>query len=78
MFGLLQRSRPVLLIFSGADRLHFEYQEKFVEPWRAALDKFASLLTVEVIPEANHVLGDPSWMAQAKALTGRWLDERFK
>lgn len=78
MFGLLQRNRPALLIFSGADRLQFEYQEKFVAPWRAALEKFASLLTVEVIPQANHVLGDPSWMAQARAMTGRWLDERFK
>jgi hypothetical protein len=78
MFRLLQRSRPVLLIFSGADRLQFEYQEKFVGPWGAALEKFASLLTVEVIPQANHVLGDPEWMAQAKVLTGRWLDERFR
>ena len=78
MFGLLQRSRPALLIFSGADRLQFEYQEKFVEPWRAALAEYASLLSVEVIPEANHVLGDPAWMAQARLLTGRWLDERFK
>lgn len=78
MFGLLQRNRPALLIFSGADRLQFEYQEKFVAPWRAALDRFASLLTVEVIPQANHVLGDPTWMAQARLLTGRWLDRRFK
>ncbi|MBM0106209.1 alpha/beta hydrolase [Steroidobacter sp. S1-65] len=78
MFGLLQRNRSALLIFSGADRLQFEYQEKFVAPWRAALEKFASLLTVEVIPQANHVLGDPAWMAQARVLTGRWLDERFK
>jgi hypothetical protein len=77
-FGLLQRGRPALLIFSGADRLQFEYQEKFVAPWREPLNALASLLSVEIIPEANHVLGDPSWMSQARSLTGRWLDERFR
>lgn len=77
MFGLLQRNCPVLLLFSGADRLHFEYQEKFATPWQAPLVQFDSLLSVDVIPAANHVLGDPAWVAQARQMTGQWLDRYF-
>lgn len=76
-FRLLQRDRPALLMFSGADRLYFEYQEKFATPWQQALAGFASLLSVEVIPAANHVLGDPAWVTQARQLTARWLDRYF-
>lgn len=76
-FRLLQRNRPALLMFSGADRLYFEYQEKFATPWNHALAGFASLLSVEVIPAANHVLGDPAWVAQARQMTAQWLDRHF-
>jgi uncharacterized protein len=76
-FRLMQRSRPALLIFSGADRLQFEYQEKFVALWREPLEKFTGLLRVDVIPNANHVLGDPDWIRQAREITAQWLDLNF-
>lgn len=76
-FGLLQANKPALLVFSGADRLQFEYQEKFETPWSAPLQKFAALLQVDIIAKANHVLGDPAWVAQARQLTGEWLQRRF-
>jgi len=77
IFRLLQRSRPALLIFSGADRLQFEYQEKFVALWSTPLEKFTGLLKVDVIPGANHVLGDPDWIRQAREITAQWLDLNF-
>jgi hypothetical protein len=73
-FRLLGRGVPALLIFSGADRLHQEYLEKFVAPWSAALGAFDGRLRVDVVPQANHVLGDPAWVGQARALTADWLD----
>ena len=77
MFRLLRRGAPALLIFSGADRLHAEYQEKFVVPWSGALGEFDRLLRVDLVPHANHVLGDPAWVDAARALTADWLDRRF-
>lgn len=76
-FRLLQRRAPVLLLFSGADRLYAEYQEKFAEPWAAALTQHRQFIDVHVVEKANHVLGDPAWIAQADQLTERWLDARF-
>ena len=78
LFGLLQKRAPALLLFSGADRLQFEYQEKFATPWSGPLHEFDSLLQVTVIPKANHVLGDAAWVAEARTITAAWLDRCFK
>jgi hypothetical protein len=77
IFRLLGRDAPALLIFSGADRLQFEYQEKFVALWSEPLKAFESQLRVDVIPGANHVLGDPAWIAAARRITASWLDQKF-
>jgi hypothetical protein len=74
MFRLLDSGTPALFLFSGNDRLQWEFQEKFVELWPHALQSAADRWRVEIIPGANHVLGDPSWVAEARRLTGLWLD----
>jgi pimeloyl-ACP methyl ester carboxylesterase len=78
LFGLLQRKSPALLLFSGADRLQFEYQEKFATPWAEALREHEALLQVTVIPKANHVLGDAAWVDEARRITADWLDRCVK
>lgn len=77
-FRLLERRAPVLLLFSGADRLYAEYLEKFDEPWAAPLAPYRPSINLHVIEKANHVLGDPSWIAQANLYTEEWLDARFR
>jgi hypothetical protein len=57
--------------------LHFEYEEKFVQPWSSAIAQHARLLRVEMIPQANHVLSDPAWIAQARSCTADWLHAHF-
>jgi pimeloyl-ACP methyl ester carboxylesterase len=74
---LLQRKTPVFLLFSGADRLYFEYQEKFAEPWQDELRTHESLVDLAVVENANHVLGDAAWVAEARLLTAQWLTARF-
>lgn len=76
-FRALHGGARALLIFSGADRLHWEYQEKFVEPWSEALAQVQSRLTVAVVPKANHILSDPAWIAETKQLSCAWLDQYF-
>lgn len=77
MFSLLRAGAPALLVFSGADRLHWEFEEKFRQPWDSALKGFSKQLDVQVIPAANHVLGEPTWIAAARRMTAEWLQARF-
>ena len=76
-FSLLGTGRPALLIFSEADRLRWEYQEKFEQPWAEALEPYRALLSTAVIANANHVLGDPASVEEARRLTDLWLDAHF-
>jgi hypothetical protein len=76
-FHVLGERTPMLLLFSGADRLHFEYEEKLVTPWGAALAQSESKPTIAVIPNANHILSDPKWIAESKRITADWLDRNF-
>jgi pimeloyl-ACP methyl ester carboxylesterase len=77
MFHLIGARIPALLLFSGADRLQWEFQEKFLEPWSQAIQRAGERLIVETIPNANHVLGDPAWVAEARRATATWLDRFF-
>jgi alpha-beta hydrolase superfamily lysophospholipase len=77
MFRLLAGGNPALLIFSGADRLQWEYEEKFARPWAEALLRYREHLEVPVIPSANHVLSEPAWVQETRRLTQRWLQTKF-
>jgi len=56
LLDMLGRRRPVLLAFGGADRLFWEYQERFQQPHQSVVAPYAEWLEVQVIPRANHVL----------------------
>jgi uncharacterized protein len=77
LFDMLHRKRPVLLAFSGADRLHSEFKELFGDPHATVLEQFADRLDVRVIEQANHVLTFPEWQEAFFAACEQWLDARF-
>lgn len=75
--SLLESQRPMLLLFSGNDRLHFEFEEKFEARNIDLKDQRGRLYEVLVIPQANHVLSDS---ASTHALLDRaeqWLIHRY-
>lgn len=76
-FALLRAQTPILLLFSGADRLKWEFDEKFAEPWAAGLAPYAAITQVSMVEKANHVLSDPAWVADAAHQTAAWLDRHF-
>jgi hypothetical protein len=76
-FGLLISGRPALLIFGERDRLRVHYAEKFVAPWIHALEPYKAQISLEVIPDANHILGEPKAVADACRATAAWLDANF-
>ena len=76
-FSMLETSRPMLHIFSGNDRLAWEFEEKFVEPNEKRLANYKSLYEIHTIENANHILSHPDWFNQMLDISSAWL-RRFK
>lgn len=71
--NMLETSRPMLHIFSGADRLAWEFEEKFFEHYRDKIEQYEDMLEVHTIDKANHILGHPDWFNQMLDISKRWL-----
>jgi len=71
--NMLETSRPMLHIFSGADRLAWEFEEKFSEKHREQLDQYSDVLEIHTIDKANHILGHPDWFNQMLDISKHWL-----
>lgn len=54
-------SRKVLLIFSGADRLHWEFEEKYIQKYAQEFQKLRKNIDIHVINNANHILSFTEW-----------------
>lgn len=77
LFELVDRSCPLLLVFSGGDRLAWEYEEKFAVPNADKLKLIGDQLVVKTIPNANHILSDQESQAQMFEILDSWLNERY-
>ena len=75
--SMLESSGPLLLVFSGADRLHAQFAENFESHNEARIRHLRHLYSVHVVPHANHVLSDPAWIAEMLDVGERWLTTRY-
>jgi len=76
-FRMLSTRRPMLLVFGGGDRLHWEYEEKFVSRHRERLASMPPLVEVHVVDQANHVLSLREWQDEMLDVSTRWLKTHF-
>ena len=76
-FSMLSRRRPMLLVFGGSDRLHWEYQEKFVSRHRERIAAMPSLTEVHVVELANHVLSLQEWQDEMLSVSTAWMKKHF-
>jgi alpha-beta hydrolase superfamily lysophospholipase len=76
-FKMLSTRRPMLLVFGGSDRLHYEYQEKFLARHSEQLKSLPELAEVHVIASANHVLSFTEWQRELLDVSERWLKTNF-
>jgi pimeloyl-ACP methyl ester carboxylesterase len=76
-FFRLLASRPMLLIFSGSDRLYAEYQEKFVPRHRSSLSQHSERLELAVVENANHIFTFSEWQEEMLDRSCAWLQHRF-
>lgn len=75
---VLDSKRPMLLIFSGNDRLHHEFEEKFEIRHPDLASQRGHLYETVVIPQANHVLSDRTSVAQLLDHADRWLVHLYR
>jgi pimeloyl-ACP methyl ester carboxylesterase len=73
-FDTLVSTRPILLIFSEADRLYSIYQERFAQPHQASLRQHQDKFEIHVVKDANHIFSLPEWEEGMFGHVASWLD----
>jgi uncharacterized protein len=76
-FKMLKNSKKMLLIFSGADRLLYEFEEKFESIYIKQLKPLKEHYEVITIPEANHILSLKEWEDEMHAEVSQWLGKYY-
>lgn len=76
-FDMVDSGRQILFIFSGSDRLDWEYEEKFARRHAERLAGAKDCYEVTTIPEANHILSMPEWQQSMLRLCDDWLARHF-
>jgi fermentation-respiration switch protein FrsA (DUF1100 family) len=76
-FTMMSTRRPMLFVFGGGDRLHWEYEEKFVARHRERLASMPPLVDVHVVEQANHVLSLREWQDEMLDVATRWMKRHF-
>jgi hypothetical protein len=69
--------KKMLLLFSGADRLYWEFQEKFLERHGALAERYSDLYAVHVTNEANHIYSFEEWQRDMLSVSRAWLTDNF-
>jgi hypothetical protein len=73
-FRMMETERRIFLAFGGTDRFIFEYEAKFVARNAQRLATYdASVYSVHVIPNANHILSFPEWQEDMLSHCCAWL-----
>jgi hypothetical protein len=76
-FSMLEQSKKMLLIYSGGDRLLWEFKEKFENLYKSHLLEYSHLYNLYTIPDANHILSLTEWEESMHSLVIDWLKKNF-
>jgi len=76
-FDMVDSGRKILFIFSGSDRLDWEYEDKFVRRYAERLKQHEPHFKVTTIPEANHILSMSEWQQVMLDQSTDWLNRHF-
>jgi len=71
------REKKMLLIFSGADRLYWEFEEKFMSRYHDDVAPFNSKLTIHIVKDANHIFSFSKWQDEMLNTSCAWLTKQY-
>lgn len=73
--GFIESRRPALLIYSGADRLQGQFEEKFEARNRNRIDEASKGYRIHTIPNANHIMSSDTWVEELREVAAVWLND---
>ena len=76
-FKMATAPKNILIVYSGADRLAWEFEEKFHEPYQEKLKEIDSGYHIHTIEHANHILSDREWYAEMMSELMQWLKANY-
>ncbi len=76
-FKMISADKKMLFIFSGADRLAWEFEEKFVDRHADEIKQYNNNFETHTVENANHILTDKEWRQEMFRFADVWLDKNF-
>lgn len=73
----LAKSKKMNLIFSGSDRLQWEFEEKFVSRFKNKIKEVEDNVRIEIVEEANHIFSFKEWQNTMLEKSGEWLRQTY-
>lgn len=73
IFRRFASSRRVCLVFSGADRLYWEFQEKYLKVFNNEFEKFNKNVNIKTIEGANHIFSFKIWQDEMLTILNDWI-----
>ncbi len=70
--------RPMLLVFSGTDRIYWEFEEKFAKRYGNLLDTYQDRIDLHVIEGANHILSFEEWQRELFRVYETWFNRCYQ
>jgi uncharacterized protein len=70
---MVSSSKKILLIFSEADRLHWEFEEKFMKPYQDDFKKYETHVEIHLVKNANHIFSDRECLNNMLDVSTSWL-----
>lgn len=70
---MLEEGKRVFLIFGEADRLYFEFKEKYLERHGERLQRFGDFFALVTVDQANHLFTFKKWQEVLFTKTLSWL-----
>jgi hypothetical protein len=67
----------MFLIFSGADRLFWEFEEKYWNKYREDLELSQKQFRMDIVKDANHIFSFREWQEDMLARCCEWLKEEY-
>jgi pimeloyl-ACP methyl ester carboxylesterase len=77
MLKMVAGRKPALLLFSEADRLYWEFRERFVDTRRLRIDEAPDTLEVAIVKDANHIFSFSEWEQDMLQRSRAWIEKHF-
>ena len=73
IFAGFVKKNKLLMIFSEADRLYWEFEEKYLGVHGKDIEPYRQNFRIELVKDANHVFSFTQWQMQMLDFSEKWL-----